>query len=94
MLHTIIVKFPQNVVDEQSQTFFVHLVICLANDQDNEVRSLAGVAIKCLIGYISSHSFRSILEYSLSWYLGGKQQLWSAAAQVKFSHLPLKFKVI
>ncbi|KAM1823011.1 hypothetical protein ACFX1X_025378 [Malus domestica] len=82
MLHTIIVKFPQNVVDEQSQTFFVHLVICLANDQDNEVRSLAGVAIKCLIGYISSHSFRSILEYSLSWYLGGKQQLWSAAAQV------------
>ncbi|ONI16067.1 hypothetical protein PRUPE_3G077100 [Prunus persica] len=82
MLHTIIVKFPKGVVDEQSQTFFVHLVVCLANDQDNEVRSLAGAAIKCLTGYISLHSFRSILEYSLSWYLGAKQQLWSAAAQV------------
>ncbi|ONI16066.1 hypothetical protein PRUPE_3G077100 [Prunus persica] len=81
MLHTIIVKFPKGVVDEQSQTFFVHLVVCLANDQDNEVRSLAGAAIKCLTGYISLHSFRSILEYSLSWYLGAKQQLWSAAAQ-------------
>ncbi|KAH6786084.1 hypothetical protein C2S51_038539 [Perilla frutescens var. frutescens] len=82
MLHTIILKFPRNVVDAQSQTLFVHLVLCLANDDDRKVRSMSAAAIKCLIGYVSSHSLHSILEYSLSWYLGGKQSLWGAAAQV------------
>ncbi|XP_062008273.1 U3 small nucleolar RNA-associated protein 20 [Rosa rugosa] len=82
MLHAVIVKNPRNVVDEQSQTFFVHLVVCLANDRDNEVRLMAGAAIKRLTGCVSPRSLLSILEYSLSWYLGEKQQLWGAAAQV------------
>ncbi|KAA3480361.1 small subunit processome component 20-like protein isoform X2 [Gossypium australe] len=82
MLHTIMIKFPKAIVDEQSQTIFVHLVVCLANDQDNKVRSMTGAVIKLLIGRISQHSLNSILEYSLSWYLGEKQQLWSAGAQV------------
>ncbi|XP_022999923.1 small subunit processome component 20 homolog [Cucurbita maxima] len=82
MLFTIVVKFPRTVVDSISQTLFVHLVACLANDQDNNVRSMTGAVIKRLIGCISSGPLHSILDYSLSWYLGGKQQLWSAAAQV------------
>ncbi|CBI17281.3 unnamed protein product, partial [Vitis vinifera] len=82
MIHTIIIKFPKSIVDEQSQTLFVHLVVCLTNDQDNKVRSMIGAAIKLLIGRISPHSLHPIIEYSLSWYLGEKQQLWSAAAQV------------
>ncbi|KAL6992170.1 hypothetical protein U1Q18_010277 [Sarracenia purpurea var. burkii] len=81
MLHAIVIKFPKTIVDEHSQAIFVHLVVCLANDSDNKVRSMTGAAIKLLIGRVSSHSFHSILEYSLSWYLGGKQHLWSAAAQ-------------
>ena len=84
MLFTIVVKFPRTVVDSISQTLFVHLVACLANDQDNNVRSMTGAVIKRLIGCISSGPLHSILDYSLSWYLGGKQQLWSAAAQVNF----------
>ncbi len=87
MLHAIIVKFPRKNVDEQSQTLFVHLVICLANDHDNKVRSMTGAAIKKLIGCVSSHSLHPILEYSLSWYSGERQQLWSAAAQVTFCEL-------
>lgn len=82
MLHAIILKFPQNVVDAQSQTLFMHFVISLANDDDRKVRSMSAAAIKCLIGHVSSHSLHSVLEYSLSWYLGGKQSLWGAAAQV------------
>ncbi|KAK3004391.1 hypothetical protein RJ639_018254 [Escallonia herrerae] len=82
MLHAIIIKFPQSVVDELSQTTFVHLVVCLANDQDNKVRSMTGAAIKLLIGRVSPQPLDSILQYSLSWYSGGKQHLWSAAAQV------------
>ncbi|KAL1533475.1 small subunit processome component 20 isoform X1 [Salvia divinorum] len=82
MLHAIIVKFPRNVVDAQFHTLFVHLVILLANDDDKNVRKMSAGAIKCLIGHVSSHSLHSALEYSLSWYLGGKQGLWGAAAQV------------
>lgn len=82
MLHAIIMKFPANILDEQSQTIFVHLVVSLANDHDNKVRSMTGAVIKLLIGRVSSHSLKSILEYSVSWYAGEKQHLWSAAAQV------------
>lgn len=85
MLHAIIIKFPKSIVDEQSRTLFVHLVVCLANDQDNKVRSMTGEVIRVLVGHISQSSLHSILEYSLSWYLGEKQQLWSAGAQVRFS---------
>ncbi|KAJ1406609.1 Down-regulated-in-metastasis protein [Sesbania bispinosa] len=87
MIHAIIVKFPRSVLDEQSQTLFVHLVACLANDNDNIVRSMSGAAIKKLIGSVSPNSLNSVLEYALSWYLGGKQQLWGAAAQVMFSKM-------
>ncbi|XP_031259480.1 small subunit processome component 20 homolog isoform X1 [Pistacia vera] len=82
MLHAIIKKFPQTKLDEQSHTLFVHLVARLANDHDNKVRSMTGVAIKLLIERINPHMLHSILEYSLSWYLCMKQQLWSAGAQV------------
>lgn len=83
MLHAIIMKFPVSIIDEQSQTLFLHLVVCLANDHDNRVRSMTGTVIKLLIGRVSSHALQSILEFSRSWYLGDKPHLWSAAAQVK-----------
>ncbi|RHN69146.1 hypothetical protein MtrunA17_Chr3g0121561 [Medicago truncatula] len=82
MINAIIVKFPPNILDEQSQTFFLHLVVRLANDSDDIVRSMSGAAIKKLIGSVSPNSLDSILKYTLSWYLGDKQQLWGAAAQV------------
>ncbi|XP_077215224.1 ARM repeat superfamily protein [Tasmannia lanceolata] len=82
MLHAIIVKFPKSVVDSQAQTFFLHLVARLANENDNKVHSMVGEAIKRLIRGTSQHALVPILEYSLSWYMGEKQHLWSAAAQV------------
>jgi len=87
MIHVIIVKFPRSVLDEQSNILFVHLVACLANDNDNIVRSMSGTAIKKLVSSVSPNSLNSILDYALSWYLGGKQQLWSAAAQVMLSKM-------
>ncbi|KAL3329329.1 hypothetical protein AABB24_036434 [Solanum stoloniferum] len=82
MLHAVIMKFPVSIIDEQSQMFFLHLVVCLANDCDNRVRSMTGTVIKLLVGRVSPHSLQSILEFSRSWYLGDKPHLWSAAAQV------------
>ncbi|KAJ9555656.1 hypothetical protein OSB04_010270 [Centaurea solstitialis] len=82
MIHAIIMKFPPQVVNEQSQTLFVQLVVCLANDSEKKVRSMTGAAIKLLISRVSPQSLHSISEYALFWYSGEKQGLWSAAAQV------------
>ncbi|XP_028759690.1 small subunit processome component 20 homolog isoform X2 [Neltuma alba] len=82
MIHAIIVKFPRTVLDQQSQLLFVNLVLCLANDSDSSVRSMSGAAIKELMGSVSPNSQNSMLEYALCWYLGEKQKLWGAAAQV------------
>ncbi|XP_043711476.1 U3 small nucleolar RNA-associated protein 20-like [Telopea speciosissima] len=82
MLHAIIIKFPKSTIDEQANVFFLQLVDCLANDHDYKVRSMVGAVIKLLIGRISQQSLDPILEYILSWYMGEKQNLWSAAAQV------------
>lgn len=82
MLHAIIMKFPPQVVSEQSHTLFLQLVVCLTNDSEKKVRSMTGAAIKLLIGRVTPQSLHSILEYTLFWYSGEKQGLWSAAAQV------------
>lgn len=82
MLHAILIKFPKSVVDSQAQTFFLHLVVCLANDNESKVRSMVAAAIKLLIGRTSQQALHPILEYCLSWYKGGNPHLWSAAAQV------------
>lgn len=85
MIHAIIVKFPRSALDEQSNILFLHLVVCLANDNDNIVRSMAETAIKKLVSSVSPNSFKSILDCGLSWYLEGKQQL--CGAQVMFSKM-------
>ncbi|KAI9195334.1 hypothetical protein LWI28_013950 [Acer negundo] len=82
MLHTIIKKFPQTEVDKQSLSLFFHLVARLVNDHDNKVHSMAGVAIKLLIGCVSPHLLDSILNKCQIWYLGESQQLWGVGAQV------------
>lgn len=84
MIHAIIVKFPRSVLDEQSQILFVHLVLRLANDSDDSVRSMSGAAIKGLIASISPNFLNTIIEYTLTWYLGEKQKFWGVAAQVIF----------
>lgn len=82
MLKTIIKRFPESIICEQSETFFLHLVLALANDHDNQVRSLIGIVIKHLIGRINSQPLESILNICLAWYVGEKEQLRSPAAQV------------
>ncbi|KAK2393598.1 ARM repeat superfamily protein [Trifolium repens] len=82
MIHAIIVKFPRSVLEEQSHTFFFHLVLCMANDNDNIVRSMSEAAIEKLVRSVSPNALDSILKDALFWYLGSKQQLWGASAQV------------
>ncbi|XP_020586518.1 small subunit processome component 20 homolog [Phalaenopsis equestris] len=82
MLHVILVKFPRSIIDSHVQSFFLHLVVSLANEQDQRVRSMVSTVLKELIGRTSQQMLQPILEYTLSWYFGEKQYLWSASAQV------------
>ncbi|XP_021745735.1 small subunit processome component 20 homolog [Chenopodium quinoa] len=81
MLKTIIKRFPESVICEQSTIFFLTLVRALANDPDNQVRSLIGIVIKHLLGRINSQPLESILNMCLTWYLGEQQQLRSLSFQ-------------
>uniref|UniRef100_K3XDN4 Uncharacterized protein n=1 Tax=Setaria italica TaxID=4555 RepID=K3XDN4_SETIT len=82
MLHDILTRFPQRIIDDQGQTFFLHLVVALANEQHQNVSSMILRAIKKLLERIGDQGKSYIFEYSLSWYTGEKQSLWSASAQV------------
>lgn len=82
MLHNILTRFPQRIVDDQGQTFFLHLVVALSNEQHQNVSSMILRAIQKLLGRIGDQGKNSIFEYTLSWYTGEKQNLWSASAQV------------
>ncbi|KAK1298071.1 hypothetical protein QJS10_CPB14g00512 [Acorus calamus] len=82
MLHVVIIKFPKTIVDSQAQTFFLHLVIALANEQDNKVCSMIDVVIKQLIGHTSLSTLQHLCNLTLQWYAGEKHHLWSPAAQV------------
>lgn len=96
MIHALLVKSPESLIENQAQTFFVRLVLSLANDHEHKVQSMVGTVIKVLIGRLchlraNPRALDPILEYSLAWYTGEKQQLsgekqqlWSAAAQVTF----------
>ncbi|KAJ1284067.1 hypothetical protein BS78_03G175200 [Paspalum vaginatum] len=82
MLHDILTRFPQRIIDDQGQTFFLHLVVALANEQHQNVSSMIIRAIQKLLGRIGDQGKSSIFEYALSWYIGEKQSLWSSSAQV------------
>ncbi|TVU34273.1 hypothetical protein EJB05_16104 [Eragrostis curvula] len=82
MLHDILTRFPQRVIDDQGQTFFLHLVLALSNEQHHNVSAMILRTIQKLFGRIGDQGKNSIFEYSLSWYTGEKQSLWSASAQV------------
>ena len=84
MLHAIVVKLPPVIVESQAQSWFLHLVVALANEADKNVQVMISAVIKLLLDRISQKMLHPILEYSLSWYKGEKKHLWSAAAQVNF----------
>lgn len=86
MLHALILKFSdpnlgkQSVLDQQSKTLFVQLALCLANDNDKEVRSRIGALIELLLGRIGKDQVGTSLSYCLCWYK--QENLRAAAAQV------------
>jgi U3 small nucleolar RNA-associated protein 20 len=91
MLHTVIMKFPETVVEEQAETLFLPLVTRLVNDSASHVRAMVGTVLKVLMGRVGSRSIQQMLDFSLSWYKGGNSRLWRPAAQVPYRSLRRKW---
>lgn len=83
MLHTIILKFPDAVVEEQADSMFFPLVTRLVNDDSNQVRSMIGTILKVLMGRVGPRNVQRFVLFALSWYKGADQRLWRPAAQVR-----------
>ncbi|CAM6096312.1 unnamed protein product [Calypogeia fissa] len=82
MLHTVILKFPDTVVEEHAESMFFPLVTRLVNDESNQVRSMIGTILKVLMGHVGPRSLQRMVDFAISWYKGADQRLWRPAAQV------------
>ncbi|CAN0891198.1 Small subunit processome component 20 homolog [Linum grandiflorum] len=82
MLHAIIVKFRQSFLEQHAESLFLHLGLCLANDSDNEVRSLTGAVIKLLVKHTKRKTVMSFIDISLSWYKDEKSRVRGPGAQM------------
>lgn len=83
MLHTVILKFPDTVVEEHTESMFFPLVTRLVNDESNQVRSMIGTILKVLMGHVGPRSIQRMVDFAISWYKGADERLHRAAAQVK-----------
>lgn len=80
MIHTILEKFPKDVVKEHFDSFYFKLVEGLINENDSKIRSMIGVVIKQLTKCAGRHAFA--LDISLRWYTVENRKMWSVGAQV------------
>ncbi|KAG0630923.1 hypothetical protein M758_1G214100 [Ceratodon purpureus] len=82
MLHTVITKFPETVIEEHAESIFLPLVARLVNDNDNHVRAMVGTVLKVLMSRVGPRALQRMVEFSLTWYKGDNSRLWRPAAQV------------
>lgn len=87
MLHTIIMKFPDTVLEEHAEALFLPLVVRLVNDQANHIRAMVGTVLKVLMNRVSARALQRLLDFSLTWYKGDNSRLWRPSSQVRNSKL-------
>ncbi|KAJ3146142.1 U3 snoRNP protein [Geranomyces variabilis] len=83
MLHSIIIKFSDDVLFEYSDLLFLSLVMTLVNDDIAKCRELAGTVIRALVSRLDAARFTKVVELIESWFGNSAQpQLQRTAAQV------------
>jgi U3 small nucleolar RNA-associated protein 20 len=85
MIHATIVKFPEQLVDENGNFFFLPLVTRLVNDDNQQCRAMVGAVLKVLMGRVGPPARQRMLEFAMAWYAGEREELWRPAAQVRAS---------
>ncbi|KAK9818396.1 hypothetical protein WJX72_012002 [[Myrmecia] bisecta] len=81
MLQTVIVKFPDALVDQWAEVFFLPLVTRLVNDQSNKCRASVGAAIKTLLQRVGPVQLDKLAQYCVEWLGVQDTRLRRAAAQ-------------
>jgi U3 small nucleolar RNA-associated protein 20 len=82
-LHFIFQKFPQAIINNQAEYFFLPLVVRLVNDDSSRCRQLVAETLKSFFKAIDTAKLDSISSLVLSWYTNdANEQLQQAASQV------------
>ena len=68
MLHSIVLKLPLPILEQQAQLFFLPLVLRLVGDTSPTCRAAAGTVIKLLVRRVGDKVAVSLLEIVLRWY--------------------------
>ncbi|KAJ3146988.1 U3 snoRNP protein [Geranomyces michiganensis] len=83
MLHSIIIKFSDEVLFEYADLLFISLVMTLVNDDIAKCRELAGRVIRALVSRLDAARFTQVVELVENWFGDtGQPQLQRTAAQV------------
>lgn len=65
LLTSILMSFPAAIVNEHAPKFFVHLALCLINNESTKCRKMAALATKVLIEKARSSHFVEIVVFRL-----------------------------
>ncbi|KAL0044331.1 hypothetical protein WJX82_000142 [Trebouxia sp. C0006] len=81
MLKIIISKFPEELVNDWCEVFFLPLVQRLTGDPSNKCREAVGASLKALMHRVAPDPLDKLAQYCLIWLGGGDARLARTAAQ-------------
>ena len=82
MLQIIISKFPEELVNDWCEVFFLPLVQRLTGDPSSKCREAVGATLKALMHRVAPDPLDKLAQYCLIWLGGGDARLARTAAQV------------
>lgn len=86
LLHSVVNRFPVDVLDEQCEFLFLPLVVRLVNDDDAKCRSDIGGVLRRMVESVSPHKQLVLMAHCVQWVnaatSGGNAKLGRAGAQV------------
>lgn len=85
MLQIIISKFPEELVNDWCEVFFLPLVQRLTGDPSSKCREAVGATLKALMHRVAPDPLDKLAQYCLIWLGGGDARLARTAAQVRSS---------
>ncbi|KAL0018407.1 hypothetical protein WJX79_009395 [Trebouxia sp. C0005] len=81
MLKVIISKFPEELVNDWCEVFFLPLVQRLTGDPSSKCREAVGASLKALMHRVAPDPLDKLAQYCLIWLGGGDARLARTAAQ-------------
>ena len=83
-MQVIINKFPEQLVDEWCEVFFLPLAQRLSGDPSSKCRESVGACLRALMQRVSSGPLDKLVQYCVIWLGGNQPKLTRTAAQVPY----------